>query len=80
MIATIDQTVSKAMIIRNKLRQIQQYLCIQLLKALDAGANVLDRKIGPPCSSPVEVATYLADLFYFDAYNEGGPGGAGCHL
>ena len=26
-------------------------------KALGAGANVLDRKIGAPCSSPVKVAT-----------------------
>ena len=42
--------------------------------ALGAGANVLDRKIGASCSIPCRGCD-IADLFHFDAYNEGPPWG-----
>ena len=42
--------------------------------ALGAGANVLDRKIGAPCSSPNKIATQQT-FFHFGAYNEGPPWG-----
>ena len=53
---------------------IVSFLNTCIYTALGAGANVLDRKIGVPCSSPDEVATQQT-FFHFDAYNEGPPWG-----
>ena len=46
--------------------------------ALGAGANVLDRKIGVSCSSPVEVATQQTFSILMPIM-KGPPGGPGCH-
>ena len=46
--------------------------------ALGAGANVLDRKIGALCSSPIEVATQQT-LSILMPIMKGPPGGPGCH-
>ena len=49
-----------------------------LATALGAGANVLDRKIGASCSSPVEVATQQTFSILMPIM-KGPPGGSGCH-
>ena len=46
--------------------------------ALGAGANVLDRKIGASCSSPVEVATQQTFSILMPIM-KGPPRGPGCH-